>query len=112
MKIRQFLRDVVVSMNEDLRMRGKLSSEKPVRALSYSGIGMHGESCWGITADLLDVMAEIIPCFYCLDGEEQDTLHVALHEMIKGACSDSTGTEIITYFPYVAVIKGDFPEED
>lgn len=73
---------------------------------SYSGRGMHGDSCFGVVLRLGRELSIFIfgLGYECRDLDDSDSpeyqeLAANLHKMARVAQTDSMGSDIIVYFP-------------
>lgn len=68
----------------------------------YSGRGMFGDECIGLTGDVRDLMLFIarISTWHDVDDDERDAL---LEHLADNARSDNMGQSMIFYWPHVKV---------
>ena len=74
---------------------------------AYSGRGMYGKTCFGITHDGTDVKVTLAIVWACRDAyakqnggdEDFDEIMELASDIAQRACGDSMGRQAITYFP-------------
>ena len=64
---------------------------------SYSGRGMYGKQCLGISSE--NVIKTIVDILRWVFGEGDDDLYYALSKAMQSAKTDSMGHGFIIYFP-------------
>ena len=77
---------------------------------SYSGRGMFGRQCLGITAkDALTVAVDLFDGlrYAPLDEADLDAAHEDLAQALREARTDSMGMDVIVYFPDIAVVESE-----
>ena len=64
---------------------------------SYSGRGMYGKQCLGISSE--NVIETIVDILHWAFSEGDDDLYYALSKAMQSAKTDSMGHGLIIYFP-------------
>lgn len=98
MEFVSFVREAVRQMNED-------EGDNSIKVRSYSGRGMYGASCLGITTGRFtnphDVIMKIVVQFVEENHEDEDFLSKfrELTDCLQNPRQDSMGLGTVTYFP-------------
>jgi hypothetical protein len=79
---------------------------------SYSGRGMYGKTCLGITAHRVnDAFADLLTACDNVGTDDLPDVIAMLAEALRGAQTDSMGRDMILYFPDVPWDETDDKEE-
>lgn len=114
MEFVSFVREAVKQMNEE-------EGDDSIKVRSYSGRGMYGATCLGITTDRYtnphDVIMKIVVQFVEENHEDKNFLFKfrELTDCLQNPKQDSMGLGIVTYFPDIDWEEDDEdedPEED
>lgn len=81
---------------------------------NYSGRGMYGKSCYGITGHSLgNIYGTLAECIVELMEENgMDTCTEVFIDLIKNSCLDNMGRDYIVYFPRLKTLEYEDEENE
>lgn len=79
---------------------------------SYSGRGMYGKECLGVTVGRSGIGKLVADIIMQLADMHEDTPHSVVAEAFEGMCTDSMGTGTIVYFPDTPFTVDEEEEDD